>query len=62
MLFMGFPRFQWGGFWFLLVDPWPEDWAENWYDTDDVCIDYVDGYYLYNRRHPGVAIGITVVM
>jgi hypothetical protein len=57
----GFPRFQYGGFWFSMVDPWPEYWARTWYETDDVYVDYVnDGYYLYNRRHPGVAIAVNV--
>ena len=23
----GYPRFQHDGFWFMLVDPWPEDWS-----------------------------------
>jgi hypothetical protein len=59
----GYPRFQYGGFWFSMVDPWPEYWAPNWYQTDDVYVDYVnDGYYMYNRRHPGVAIAINVSM
>jgi hypothetical protein len=57
----GYPRFQYGGFWFSLVDPWPEYWSDNWYDNDDVYIDYSgDGYYLYNRRHPRDRIAITV--
>jgi len=57
----GYPRFQYGGFWFSVVDPWPEYWARTWYETDDVYIDYVnDGYYMYNRHHPGVAIAINV--
>jgi hypothetical protein len=57
----GYPRFQYGGFWFTLVDPWPEYWSRTWYETDDVYIDYVnDGYYMYNRRHPGVAIAVNV--
>jgi hypothetical protein len=52
----GFPRFQYHGFWFGLVDPWPEYWPDNWFETDDVYIDYYeDGYYMYNRRHPGVS-------
>lgn len=55
------PRFQFGGYWFTLVDPWPESWSATWYRSDDVCIDYVnDGYYMYNRRHPGVAIAVNV--
>ena len=57
----GYPRFRYGGFWFSMVDPWPEYWANNWYETDDVYVDYVnDGYYMYNRRHPGVAIAVNV--
>ena len=57
----GFPRFQYGGFWFSVVDPWPGSWSRTWYETDDVYVDYVnDGYYMYNRRHPGVAIAVNV--
>ena len=59
-IYMGYPRFSYGGFWFLLVDPWPGSWAENWYSTDDVYIDYADGYYLCNRTYPGVRLAITV--
>ena len=37
----------------VFVDPWPEYWSDDWYDNDDVYIDYSgDGYYLYNRRYP----------
>jgi flagellar motor protein MotB len=57
----GYPRFQYGGYWFSLIDPWPEDWSADWYQSDDVYIDYSnDGYYLYNRRHPGVGLAISV--
>ena len=60
-LFGGYPRFQYGGFWFSVVDPWPEYWSNDWYDTDDVYIEYSgDGYYLYNRRYPGVGIALSV--
>ncbi|HYM09559.1 MAG TPA: hypothetical protein VEU62_02440 [Bryobacterales bacterium] len=61
-IFMGYPRFQYGGFSFILVDPWPEYWREDWYATDDVYVDYDDGYYLYNRRYPGVGIAISLVL
>ena len=51
----GYPRFQYDGYWFSPVDPWPEYWGNDWYDNDDVYVNYVDnGYYLYNRRYPGV--------
>ncbi|HLH07771.1 MAG TPA: hypothetical protein VKW78_11080 [Terriglobales bacterium] len=57
----GRPRFHYGGFWFAIIDPWPETWAANWYQTDDVYVDYLnDGYYLCNRSHPGVHIAINV--
>ena len=57
----GYPRFQYVGFWFSLVDPFPEYWSRTWYETDDVYVDYVnDGYYLYNRRYPKVAIAVNV--
>jgi hypothetical protein len=52
------PRFQYSGYWFELVDPWPTAWS---YD-DDVYVDYVDDqYYLYDPVHPGVGILISVV-
>jgi hypothetical protein len=57
----GYPRFQYNGYWLTLVDPWPENWANNWYDTDDVYVGYAnDGYYLYDRRHPSVGIAINI--
>lgn len=59
----GYPRFQYGGFWFGVVDPWPEYWSGSWYDNDDVYIDYVeDGYYLYNGRYPRDRIAISVYL
>ena len=60
-LYGGYPRFQYGGFWFGLMDPWPEYWSDDWYDNDDVYVVYSeDGYYLYNRRYPRDRIAITV--
>ena len=59
----GYPRFQYSGYWFSLVDPWPEYWANDWYDTDDVYVTYVDnGYYLFNRRYPRTGIAISISM
>ena len=55
----GYSRFQYGGYWFGFVDPWPADW----YYTDDFYIDYVDGgYYMYNPYYPGARFAITVVL
>jgi hypothetical protein len=60
MVVGGFPRFQYGGYWFSVVDPWPNTWSNNWYQTDDVYVVYANnGYYMYNRRHPNVGIAIS---
>jgi hypothetical protein len=54
----GRPRFAYGGYNFALVQAWPVGWAY----TDDVYIDFIDGeYYLFNLRHPGVRIAVTVL-
>jgi hypothetical protein len=55
----GYSRFQYNGFWFGFVEPWPA----GWYYTDDVYIDYVDGgYYMYNPYYPGSRFSISVVI
>jgi hypothetical protein len=59
-VYMGYPRFSYGGFSFILVDPWPGSWVENWYAVDDVYIDYDGGYYLCNRSYPGIRLAIAV--
>lgn len=60
-IFGGYPRFQYGGFWFTILDPWPENWSDGWYQNDDMYINYsYDGYYLYNRRHPGAGVAISI--
>jgi len=55
----GYSRFQYGGYWFGYVQPWPA----GWYYTDDFYIDYVDGgYYMYDPYYPGARFAITVVI
>ncbi|MGA9498493.1 MAG: hypothetical protein WA718_08210 [Terriglobales bacterium] len=55
----GQPTFQYGGYSFEMVDPWPTDWAY----TDDCYIDYIDGeYFLFDLAHPGVRLAIVVVL
>ncbi len=57
----GYPRFQYQGFWFTVVDPWPANWGNDWYYDDDVYIIYTDGgYYLCNSRYPGVMLAVNV--
>lgn len=51
------PTFQYGGYSFIIADPWPVGWAY----TDDCYIDYVDGeYFLFDLLHPGVRIEVFV--
>ncbi len=57
----GMPRFQYDGYWVTLMDPWPETWGPDWYETDDVYLDYTgDGYYLYDRLYPDFPIAVTI--
>jgi hypothetical protein len=42
----GFPRFQYGGYWFSVVDPYPEFWGDDWYQTDNIYVVYTDNGYL----------------
>jgi hypothetical protein len=59
----GYPRFQYQGYWISTVDPWPETWGNDWYDNDDVYVNYVDnGYYLFNRSYPGQGIAINITL
>lgn len=54
----GRPHFAYGGYNFEIVDAWPGGWSYN----DNCYIDFVDGgYFLFNLRHPGVRIAVTVL-
>ena len=56
----GNPRFQYDGYWFTRLDPYPESWGGRWYETDDLYVNYKDdGYYLFNRSFPGT-LGIAL--
>ena len=51
-------RFQYGGYSFGFVDPWPIGWGY----SDDVYVVYTDGgYYMYDRVHPGLRISINIL-
>jgi hypothetical protein len=55
----GRPRFQYGGYSFVMVDPWPVGWNYN----DEVYVDFIDGaYYLIDPVHPGVRIVVNVAL
>ncbi len=52
-------RFQYGGYWFGFVDPWPS----NWLYTQNVYVIDIDGvYYLCNPMYPGVNIALNVTL
>jgi len=54
----GAPRFEYGGYTFVLVNPWPAGWLY----TDAFYIDFIDGvYYLCDPLHPEVMIAVTVL-
>jgi hypothetical protein len=57
----GYPHFTRDGAHFVMVDPYPQSWNAKWYETDDVYIQYDQGYYLHNRRDPGPAIAVMVL-
>ena len=51
-------RFRYGGYAFGFVDSWPVGWGY----SDDVYVVYGDdGYYMYNRFHPGVRISLSIL-
>jgi hypothetical protein len=53
----GSGRFQYGGYWFNAVNPWPVGWLY----TDNVYVDYINGgYFLCDPLHPGVYISINI--
>jgi hypothetical protein len=52
-------RFQYGGYWFAVSDPWPS----NWLYTQNVYVVDIDGvYYLCNPMYPGVNIVLSVTL
>ena len=53
----GYNRFQYDGYWFGFNQPWPSGWNYN----DNVYVEYVGGgYYLYNPRHSGIRITLSL--
>jgi len=61
VIYQGYPRFSYGGSSFLIVDPYPESWPVDCYARSDVYVGYDDGYYLYSRSDPSIALAITVM-
>jgi hypothetical protein len=56
-----YPEFYADGFWFTVMDPVPEYWGDDWYDSDYVTIvQQDDGYYLLDETHPDALVAISV--
>lgn len=52
-------RFQYGGYSFGFVDPWPS----NWLYTQSVFVVYINGvYYLCNPAYPGVNVALNIAL
>jgi len=55
----GTPQFVYGGYTFIIVDPWPAVWLY----TDECYVDFIDDqYYLFDLAHPGMRILVNVVV
>lgn len=55
----GHPRFQYGGYSFIIAQPWPTGWG---YDDDVYVVDVNGMYYLVDVAHPGVQLELQVVL
>jgi hypothetical protein len=51
-------RFQYGGYWFEVAQPWPAGWS---YDDDCYIEDDGGAYYLVDLIHPDIHILVIVV-
>jgi hypothetical protein len=55
----GSGRFNYGGYWFNAVNPWPVGWLY----TDAVYVAYLNGgYFLCDPFHPGVYLSINIAI
>jgi len=55
----GYNRFQCGGYWFGFNVGWPYGWSYN----DDVYVEYIDGgYFMYDLRHPGIHLRLSLML
>jgi outer membrane biosynthesis protein TonB len=52
-------RFEYGGYSFGFVDPWPSNWL---YTQNVFVVDIGGVYYLCNPMYPGVNIALTVTL
>jgi hypothetical protein len=55
----GRPRFQYGGYSFIIAQPWPTGWG---YDDDVYVIDVNGVYYLVDLAHPGAQLELQILL
>jgi hypothetical protein len=55
----GRPRFQYGGYSFVIAQAWPAGWG---YDDDVYVVDVNGAYYLVDLAHPGVQLELQIVL
>jgi hypothetical protein len=55
----GRPRFQYGGYSFVIAQAWPAGWG---YNDDLYIIDSNGVYYLVDLAHPGVQLELQVIL
>ena len=49
------------GYWFTVLDPVPEYWGDDWYDTDYcTVVSSEDGYYLVDEAYPDVQLAVSI--
>jgi hypothetical protein len=61
VMYQGYSRFNRNGQSFVMVDPYPGSWSNDWYARDEVYVAYDNGYYLHNRKHPGYPMAVMVL-
>jgi hypothetical protein len=63
-MYLGYPRFWYDGYSFIILDPWPDYWPVDWFETDPLYITYdydSGGYYLHDANYPRIELAIDVL-
>jgi hypothetical protein len=55
----GRPKFSYGGYSFIIAQPWPAGWG---YDDDVYVVDVNGVYYLVDAVHLGVQLELSIVL
>ena len=55
----GRPRFSYGGYSFMIAQPWPTGWG---YDDNVYVVDVNGVYYLVDLAHPGAQLELSIIL